>query len=123
MPETPSATEKINQSPRSFLRLAVASGIGLFSFSIIAGSRGRFETLLDEFELPWPTITTLALNIVLPVALIALVITTITIELVVKGPATKNTWNAVAIGLALACLATYIIGVSLPLMQLIHDLS
>lgn len=123
MTETPSATEKMNHSTRSFLRFALACGIGLFSLSIIAGSRGRFETLLNKFEIPWPTITTLALNIALPVAVIALVITTIIIELVAKGPTTKNTWNAVAIGLSLICLAAYIIGVSVPLMQLIQALS
>jgi hypothetical protein len=76
-----------------------------------------------DFDVPMSPVTALALSIVLPAALVLLVIATVAVELVAKGAAIRNAWNAIAIGLALTCLATYIVGVSLPLLQLIEGLS
>ena len=67
--------------------------------------------------------TAFALSVVLPAALVLFVIVAVGVEISVKGAATRNMWNAIAIGLALTCSATYTIGVGLPLVQLIENLS
>jgi hypothetical protein len=123
MTKPPSATIVNESSQRSFLRFAVACGIGLFVLFVIGGSRGQFGRLLVEFELPISPMTSWALGLVLPIVLALVVSATVAIELVAKRATTRNAWNATAICLALACLAAYIIGVALPLIQLIQGLS
>lgn len=76
-----------------------------------------------DFDVPFSPLTAFTLSVVLPAALVLLVIATVSVEFIAKRAATRNAWNAIAIGLAFTCLATYIVGVSLPLLQLIEGLS
>lgn len=123
MNEPSSAASGNTHTQRSLLRLAMACCIALLSLLVIAGSRGRIARLLVEFDVSFSPMTAFALSVVLPAALVLLVIVTVGVEISVKGAATRNMWNAIAIGLALTCLTTYTIGVGLPLVQLIENLS
>lgn len=119
---SPAAGANAN-TQRSFLRLATALGIAFFLLMVITGSQGWLARVLLEFEVSISPMSALALSVFLPVALVFLVVATVGVEIGAKGAASRNTWNAIAIGLGLVCLAIYTIGVSLPLLQLIYNLS
>jgi hypothetical protein len=122
-PTLPSATTMIAPERRSFVRFVVACATGLLVLSVIGISRGRFVPLIAEFEIAFSPLTSFALGIALPISLVIVVVATIAIELLAVRHSVQNAWNVTAICLALACLAAYIIGVSLPLMSLIEGLS
>jgi hypothetical protein len=121
--ETPATTTMIAPQRRSLLRFAVACATGLLVLSLIGVSRGRLVQLLTEFNIRLSPMTHLALGVVLPISLVVILVATTAIELLSVRQAVKDAWNAAAIGLALACLTAYAIGVSLPLMQIIERLS
>lgn len=97
--------------------------MSLLSVATIMFIRGRIITLLTNLEVPWPLTTTLALNITVPIAMTAVFVTTIIVELVAKHASTKNNWNAAAILVTLIGSTVFLIGVAQPIVQVIRLLS
>ncbi len=101
----------------------VAVGLTCLITGFVAGTRGRFAAMIADFDLKFPTLTTAVLSPVLPILLGALLALAVSRALLARTDASSNTWNAVIVCLALSCLAVYVAGVFLPLMQLMSALS
>lgn len=108
---------------RSTLLAVVAIGLVTFSTVAIATSRGEFQRLFAEFDLPLSALTSALLSPVFSLAMVVIAVLTIAKEFVPRANSIANIWNAVVIGVAITSLVMFMIAVFAPLTKLIESLS
>lgn len=108
---------------RSSLLLAVAIVLDIVLLTTILTSRISFRRLLEDFGIAPSPITSFALGGFLPALLALVLFATVAIAYIRVSPKLKNSWNAIAVGVTLACLVVYMVGIVTPLVRLIESLS
>lgn len=96
---------------------------GLMALVAILATRQRFNHLFDDFALQRSRLTSLATGPFLPGVLGWFVGAAIVVDWLVPGTARQGRWNTVAFFGVVACLAVYVVGVFLPINELIRNLS
>jgi hypothetical protein len=126
-PESPAEVsleaEIVDSPARSLFRFVAALAVGLLGLLVIVGTRVRMIRMIEEFEVQFSAATSFALSWVLPACLFLTLGITVAVELLVRQRTIQNAWNSIALGVALACIAVYVAGVALPLLELIKALS
>ena len=117
------AQPKTTSRRRSPLLFALAIVLGILVLAIVFTSRVSFRHLLEEFSVAPSPLTSFALGGFLPAILGLVLIATVAKERIPASPGFKNSWNAVAVGVTLACLVAYVVGIFAPLVSLIESLS
>lgn len=101
----------------------VAIGLGIFATLVIATNRGKFQSLVVEFELSPSLLTSAIVSPAFALALLVITALTIAKEFVPRAYSIADTWNAVVIGVAIASLVMFMVAVFVPLVKLIESLS
>jgi uncharacterized BrkB/YihY/UPF0761 family membrane protein len=108
---------------RSALLAVVTLGLGVLVLALIVATRGRFQQLIADFEIPASLVTSVALSPVLPSILAVILAATAAKEWLPRFRSLADVWNGSVLCLALASAVVYVVGVFSPLMQLIEGLS
>jgi hypothetical protein len=118
------ALSRVTETPhRSILLAILAIAAASSSAMIIMVTRGRFEQLIAEFEIPASMVTSFALGPVLPAILALTAALTIAKECLERFKPIANVWNGSVVFVSIACLSIYAMGIFNPLMSLITSLS
>lgn len=125
MPLSPIQSEPTEAvvSRRSPLLAVAAVGFVIFAAALIAVTRPRFQEWIQGFEIPLSVITSIALAPGFPILLGLVAMMTLAKECIRPLSEIANGWNVIVIGLAIACLTLYLVGLCLPLFTILRGLS
>lgn len=123
IPEVPKEVGARGDPRRSILLAIVAIGLMTFATVVIVMSRGAFQRMFADFEIPPSALTSALLSPVFALALVVLTVLTIAKEFVPRANSIANVWNAIVTVVAMVSLLMFMIAIYSPLAQLIESLS